>query len=353
MFGRRFWSRFNLCLFGRRELLKFLLMAIAIFSFKVAWVSSASLLMSLSHRNVEANYSFVNRYAGEAVGNKADEQVSRIEGSKFSSDQRFNRRVIALLEGYDVKVHGFAFENYGDEKDYVQLTSAEVERLFGERVCASKVNDNCVLTPVGEQWMEQRNKSMSSGHCDGMAALSLLFYLNQVKVEDFGGSSVNTLQLEGNEKLQREIAYWWTTQSTEPTRSARDKNELTPREVVNELVRAFRADRTSEVYTIALWKRNGKGGHGVTPFAIEDRGDSIFAILVYDNNYPNTIRKIIVDSNANTWRYNTSINPNVPEYEYQGDANTMTLLLTPTSLRLRTQQCPFCEEDNVPLAGKI
>ncbi|HEY9667725.1 MAG TPA: hypothetical protein V6C91_13025, partial [Coleofasciculaceae cyanobacterium] len=195
-----------------------------------------------------------------------------------------------------------------------------------------------------EQWMEQRNEVMSGGHCDGMAVLSLLFYLNQLKVEDFGSSSVNTLQLEGNHKLQREIAYWWATQATEPTRSARDNNELTPREVVNELIKAFKADRHSELYTIAIWKRDGKGGHAVTPFAVEDRGNGIFAILVYDNNHPNIAREMIIDSNADIWRYNASVNPNAPEKLYEGDADTKTLLLTPTSFRLQLQQCPFCQE---------
>jgi hypothetical protein len=49
-----------------------------------------------------------------------------------------------------------------------------------------------------------------------MAALSLLFDLNQIKVEDFGSSIVNSLQIDGNQKLQREIAYWWATQAPEP-----------------------------------------------------------------------------------------------------------------------------------------
>jgi hypothetical protein len=93
-----------------------------------------------------------------------------------------------------------------------------------------------------------------------------------------------------------------------------------------------------------LWKRNGRGGHAVTPFAVEEWGNGIFAILVYDNNHPNITRKILVDSNTNTWRYNASINPNAPESEYEGDAKTMTLLLTPTSFRLRIQECPFCGE---------
>lgn len=352
MSGRQFWSIFQLKFLGKYQLLNFLLLLIVVFSCIIAWVSGASPLLSLSHSNLEATQSLSHRYARAAFGNQADKQNSHHEGSEPSSHQRYSGKIIAALEGYDVKIHGFGFENYGDEKDYVQLTSVEVERMFGEQVCASKVNGECILTPLGQQWMKQKNTIMANGHCDGMAALSLLFYLNQLNVEDFGSSSVNNLQLEGNQRLQREIAYWWTTQYTEPTRSAREKNALSPREVVNELALAFKTGRNSELYTIALWKRNGRGGHAVTPFAIEDWDNGIFAILVYDNNHPNTTRKIIVDSNADTWKYNASINPNAPEYEYEGDAKTKTLLLTPTSFRLQIQKCPFCQEENLPLVSK-
>lgn len=349
MFGRQFWPKFNLNSCWEHQLLNFLLLGIAFFFFTLACTTG---LVSVPGSKVGSNHSLVNRYAQAVVGYQADEQNYSNQDSKFSDPQQSKNRIIAALEGYDIKVHGFGFENYGDEKPYIQLTSTEVERMFGEQVCVSKVNGECILTSLGEQWMEQRNKSMGIGHCDGMAALSLLFYLNQIKVEDFGGSSVNRLKIEGNEKLQREIAYWWATQATEPTRSARDKNALTPREVVNELVKAFRASHSSEVYTIALWKPYRRGGHAVTPFAIEDRGNGIFAILVYDNNHPNITREIIVDSNADTWKYSTSINPNAPEHEYEGDANTKTLLLTPTSFRLQTQVCPFCEENTIPLVTK-
>jgi hypothetical protein len=231
MFGRRFWSTFSLTSFWRYQQLKFLLLGIAVVSFTLVWVSSASALMSVYPSNVKAELSSTTQCIRQAISNKGDAQDSCNQGYESSNPQVSSARIIAALEGYDVRVHGFAFENYGNEKNYWQLTPTEVERMFGERVCLSKINDECILTPLGEQWMKQKNEIMGNGHCDGMAALSLLFYLNQLKVEDFGGSSVNSLQLEGNQRLQREIAYWWATQATEPTRSARDKNELTPREV--------------------------------------------------------------------------------------------------------------------------
>ncbi len=398
MVRRQFSLKVQLKLFWKHQLLYGLLVGIAFFLLTVTWISCASSLIKSFDSKVEVNSAFTHQYALLSVTHEADQgqngmqapDLSRGEGEleqyplfqasdflreinpKFNiqtsksndepnfinegfelfSEQGVSKRIIAALEGYDVNFHGFGFENYGDEKDYVQLTSVEVERLFGERVCASRVDGECLLTPLAQQWMEQKNESMGRGHCDGMATLSLLFYLNQIKVEEFGSTSVNSLQLDGNQKLQREIAYWWATQSTEPTRSARDRNALTPHEVVNQLVQAFQAGRNSEVYTIAFWKPNRRGGHAVTPFAIEERGNNIFAILVYDNNYPNTIREILVDSNADTWRYNSSVNPDTPEQEYQGDANTKTLLLTPTSFRLQLQKCPFCEENIVTVASK-
>lgn len=344
MVGRLFESRFQLKLFGNPQHLKLLLWGIVFVFLLLTQVNSTSSLMSLAHSHLGVTEALTHPYTAETLCQQTNSLNFSEECLDFTTNWESSSQIIAALEGYDVKVHGFAFENYGDEKDYFQLTAMELERLFGEQVCATKVNNECILIPLGEQWMEKKNTSMGRGHCDGMAVLSLLFYLNQVNVEEFGGKSVNSLQIEGNEKLQREIAYWWATQATEPTRSARDQNTLTPREVVNELIQAFQAGPNGEVYTIALWKRNRRGGHSVTPFAIENRGQGMFAIWVYDNNYPNTIRKIMVDSNTNTWKYNASINPNAPESEYEGDAESKTLLLTPTSFRLQIQECPFCEE---------
>jgi len=198
------------------------------FSCTASWSSNASALTSLSHSPIEVNYALTHQQARAVIDQEASQQNSS-EDFAVSSDRKSSSRIIAALEGYDVNVYGFGFENYGDE-------------------------------------------------------------------------------------------------------------------VVDELIKAFSAARHTEVYTIALWKRNGNGGHAVTPFAIEDLGNDLFAILVYDNNYPNTTHKIIVDSNTNTWRYKTSINPNASVSGYEGDAESKTLLLTPTSFHLQTQKCPFCEE---------
>lgn len=245
--------------------------------------------------------------------------------------------------GFQPEVNGFSFENYGDDQQVTNLTPVEMRRMFGDKVCASIEGDTCILIPPAEQWMEQNNAGMSGGHCEGFAALSLLFYSGIVDPNQFGAPVTAKLQLDGNEPLQREIAYWFTTQATEPARNSIIKG--TPSEIVTALQNAYAAGRNSpETYAIGIYKEDGTGGHAVTAYGVEDQGGGVFWIMIYDNNYPNEARHIIVDTNADTWEYEAAINPQVASELYRGDANTQTLEIVPTSARLGEQVCDFCSE---------
>jgi len=48
--------------------------------------------------------------------------------------------------------------------------------MFGDKVCVAIEGDQCILTPPGQQWLEQISTAMNDGHCEGMAVLSNLFY---------------------------------------------------------------------------------------------------------------------------------------------------------------------------------
>jgi len=58
------------------------------------------------------------------------------------------------------------------------------------------------------------------------------------------------------------------------------------------------------------------GGHAVTPYAGEDRGDGSFAVLIYDNNWPSVQREMVFDRNADKWSCTASINPDEAESRY-------------------------------------
>ncbi len=247
--------------------------------------------------------------------------------------------------GFRPDQNGFSFENYGDDIQVTNLTANEMRRMFGDQVCSRLNGDDCTLTPPAQQWMEQINGAMAGGHCEGMAVLSLMMYAGQITPDQFGGSVAGDLDIN-DENLQREIAYWWATQTTAPT--AESVIRGTPMEIMETIQQM---DANGETYTIGIYKEDFSGGHAITPFGVKDVEDGLYTILVYDNNYPGEVRELLIDSRDNTWLYEAAINPQVESELYTGNAETQTLDLTPTSSRLGEQQCPFCEEGYGALSG--
>jgi hypothetical protein len=250
--------------------------------------------------------------------------------------------------GFRPKGDGLPFENYGNFDGVVNLTPVEVHRLFGDVACARFKNGACVLTPAGRKWMREMNKIMDGGHCQGFAMLSTLMYLDVIQPQPFGASRVDRLELEGNELLQREIAYWFVSQFTTPGAES-ERKDLTPSQVVDELALQFQrradGDVNYEEYVIGVYQPGYEQGHALTPFAVDEKDDGTAEILVYDNNYPNETRAILVDRRKNRWQYQASINPDEEESLYKGTARTKTLTLSPVSALRTEQACPFCEED--------
>lgn len=240
------------------------------------------------------------------------------------------------------KTHSFAFENYVNSPGIVNLTPVEVRRMFGDAVCAGSLTaDSCELTPAASKWLEATSNAMNGGHCEGMAVVAGLFATGALKASDFGAATAYELTLPGNTKLQREIGYWWATQTVAPTNTAETKGAqgITPTEVVSRIKKMVESG--GEVWSIGLYKRDMSGGHAVTPISTEERGGKQY-IKVYENNLPNEIREFEVDPVANTWKYFASTNPNEPGATYDGDATTANLTLTPNSVRGQRQACPTC-----------
>jgi len=257
-------------------------------------------------------------------------------------------RIVADL-GFRPDANGFGFPNYGGQGE-TNLTPNDLQRMFGDTACVSIKAGQCVLTPPGNQWLQQINTAMNGGHCEGMAVLSNLFYTGKLNAANFGADTVPALQITGNEPLQREIAYWWATQSTQPSRSGIVAQ--TPSGVINTLMTAFAAGRAGgDQYAVGIYKRDRTGGHAITPYAVEDRGKGVYWIMVYDNNYPGAAREIEVNTTTDTWQYSGSTNPAEPADKYEGDAETKTLELAPIGPRLGHQNCPFCDAPVAASAG--
>jgi hypothetical protein len=245
-------------------------------------------------------------------------------------------------EPFTPSTQGFKFQNYGNEDGIENLTPAEVVRMFGASVCADETDDGaCVLTPAAERWMEETNKSMSGGHCEGLAAVALLFEQKKLDAASFGAPIAFELELAGNQALQHEVAFWFSTQFLAPMSRAEIRT-LTPNQVVDKLTEAFTSG--SESYTIGIYMRDGSGGHATTPYAIVEKSPTETWIMHYDNNFPGEERHIDVDRTANTWTYFTAADPKEPGATYDGDAETFNLTIAPTSVRIGAMTCPFCGE---------
>ena len=250
--------------------------------------------------------------------------------------------------GFRPDLHGFNFENYGNDWGITNLTPVEMQRMFGDVVCANTGGGKCELSPPARRWMNQANEAMDGGHCEGMAVLSQLFYYNLLDPGQFGDQKVYNLELD--DPLEREIAYWWVTQATYP--GGVIKVNESPSAVVEALVEAFsKGANSQEWWVVGIYQRDGGGGHAVTPLAVDDKGDGVYDILVYDNNWPGQVRPITVDTNNETWTYYASTNPDEPEALYEGDISTETLEIVAISPRLKSQECNFCSGRGSTVGG--
>ncbi len=234
---------------------------------------------------------------------------------------------------------GFKFQNYGNESGIENLTATEIKRMFGASACAKEDGDTCILTPPADQWMQEINKGMNGGHCEGLATMALLFELKKLDPADFGAPTAYELPIDGNKKLQHEVAYWFSTQFIAPMSNAEIRS-MSPNQVVDALVDAFNTGKES--YTLGIYMPDGSGGHATTPYAVVQKSDTETWIMHYDNNFPGEERHIDVDRKANTWKYFTASDPKEPGSVYEGTADTHTLTLAPTSVRVSKLTCPFC-----------
>ncbi|MBI5542422.1 MAG: hypothetical protein HY901_00925 [Deltaproteobacteria bacterium] len=237
-----------------------------------------------------------------------------------------------------------AFQNFATGYYDSTIDADSMVRMFGTGVCAN-AQSPCRPTPVANAWMNKANESMTGGRCEGFAVLSDLLFSADLNAVDFGGLDARSLKLDGNVALQREIAYWFSTQLIPEVVSARTKS-LMASDVMPFLAEQLKPG-ASELWRIGIVrKHNGKlgGGHALTPIGYySGEREGLYYLRVYDNNNPDTERAITIDTKANRWEYEAARNPKAKSSLYYGDSsNTNPLYFAPVRSRLGTLPCPFC-----------
>ncbi len=249
---------------------------------------------------------------------------------------------IVADSGFRPWVDGFSFENYGNDVEPQNLTSAEIQALFGDDVCVGGDGEDCKLTPAAERWMETQNARMDGGHCMGFSVAAIRMFVGALEEKDFGADTTAELEIQGNTDLQASIAEHWVYQDLPGINEQTFQG--TPTETLDRL--AENLNSGEENFTIGIFKPDGTAGHAITPFAVEDKGDDEYAVLVYDNNFPGIVRALDVDVAEDTWSYVGGTNPKDLDQVYKGNAKTQSMILLPTSPGENLQPCPFCQGED-------
>lgn len=282
-----------------------------------------------------------------------------LQASVASTARAQTNGEIVTSIGFDPKVHGFGFRNFGVNPDFEEdLTEDDLIRMFGaENVCieGSTARD-CVLYETGERWIEETIEKMNGGHCDGFSVSSLRMFVGRAfkgrkKPADFQRGAVNLFDLKKDQVTSNYVSFYQTLTFLKETYLWRTPTfKKKPSEIMEMIVDSM--ENKKELYTLEVWmKEAGKytRGHSVLPIAVEEmEQEDIYRIHVYDNNFPGQTKYVTVNAKTETWRYHTANNPAETARDYVGNATTNTLALKRLSDRARARyECPFCDEDEV------
>lgn len=240
--------------------------------------------------------------------------------------------------GFRVAQNDFAFPNWvGVEGTTDKPDSSLLIRLFGAKaVCTSgTTKSDCVLHPSAQATLEQWTEALDGGHCEGMATLSMRYYLGiQDTTNAEAGASTAAALTRPNTAIDQEINLWWATQFVPEVRvAAAASRQKTPTELVGELIQGL---RNGAGYTIGIYADGF--GHAVTPFAVTKNSEK-YTVHIYDNNFPGKPKFMTINSLTNRWEY-TDGSQNLNGTPYTWEGSTGTFELTPMNVRTG----PFSDE---------
>jgi len=243
--------------------------------------------------------------------------ASTTDGSVSASGKPVDIRVNNILVdslNFWPNPDGFGFYNWGRPSYDTDLTVTDVYGIFGPEVCTVETDgsaDTCVLSAAAEAERQDKLDFVTGGHCYGMAVGSLQFFLDRPFIDgrttpaDFQPGAATTFDLL-RDNVRNMITHYAVQQFYRPVnpggRIVR-VTDGTPDDIVDFLLtNGFDGPDNDDAYTLSFRKRDGNGGHAVTPYALEDRGDDLYWLYVYDNNHPGNFERVIkiID---NTWIY--------------------------------------------------
>lgn len=271
--------------------------------------------------------------------------------------------------GFRPYPHGFPVPNWGSAESFIEntvvfgggtratleqlqadkatgpapLNALALRRTLGDGVCRDaksidpKTGD-CDLILGAELLAQMIQTQGLGGHCFGIAAAAAALYNGQLPANQVGASGlgINALNPMLNPATQT-ITRLFGTQYLAPNMLDDLKAGQSPTQLVQTLIQTLPSGTVPFVLTVF----GGVGGHGITPYAVLDRGNGLYDIAVYDNNFPLRALAVTVDTTTDSFVYTSAVNPGSPSYTWS-TANQSTIDLVKVDDLLAQQPCPVC-----------
>lgn len=271
--------------------------------------------------------------------------------------------------GFRPYPHGFPVPNWGSATDFAtaslifgtpqritlddldrdaftgpaELNSLALRRTLGDGVCRDPQsidprNGSCELILGAELLARMIETGSLGGHCFGLAAAAAALYNGQLPANQVGASGlgINAANPMKNPAVQT-ITRLFGTQYLNPGILPAASEGQSPTAIVETLIRELPSGQVPYVMTFM----GEGGGHGITPYAVLDRGEGIFDIAVYDNNFPMRALTVTIDTNTDSFIYTSAVNPNAPNYTWDSTQDAAIALISLEEV-LGIQQCPVC-----------
>ncbi len=284
-------------------------------------------------------------------------------------DEGIPQGTVIADSGFRPYPHGFPVPNWGSNESFAEnamvyggaarvtleqlqkgeaagpapLNALALRRTLGDGVCrdAKSIDPktgNCDLILGAELLAQMVESSALGGHCFGIAAAAAALYNGQIPANQVGASGLglNALNPMGNPATQT-ITRLFATQYLDPNVLPDAIAGQSPTQLVRTLIQTLPSGTVPFVLTVA----GSVGGHGITPYAVLDRGNGLYDIAVYDNNFPLRALAVTVDTTTDSFVYTSATDPNSPSYTWS-TANESTISLVEIDDLLGQQPCPVC-----------
>jgi len=234
--------------------------------------------------------------------------------------------------GFVVGRDGYSFGNWnGPGELWTDFTKYDFIDMVGrDRACWAIVAGICIEHAwVIPQYM-RAIFNLSTGHCQGMSITSQRFFKNYEDPSDFQPSANQVADLSVDTlAVRRYISWFQARQMYDPVYRYNEIGAFgTPTEELMKLYDAISSqngDWPSITVRHNFFESTGLA-HAVTPIAIEDQGNGIYKVYIYDNEQPNNNDAYIeVDTNDNKWKIFT------PLMQWNGDAESRSFGMVPMS----------------------